>query len=196
MNKEIDVKGGTPAGFLFICLVFLLAVPAPAPGQTGSAPSLAAPAGTALTDIVECGEGYTSHDLYDMKIALLEVIRGEEAWKRIQNASPANKPAEPGSEYVLARIRFEYQARELPGLCLHALLPEQFTAYSAGGDEYRSVWVVPPKPELRKDLKSGESFEGWIVLMVSQQDRAPLLSYAAATGGAVQHGGNKWFQLR
>jgi hypothetical protein len=49
---------------------------------------------------------------------------------------------------------------------------------------------------LRKDLKSGESFEGWIVFMVSRQDKAPLMSYAAATGGAVQHGGNKWFLLR
>jgi hypothetical protein len=192
----MDVKGGNSAGFLIVCLIFLLAVPAPAPGQTGSSPSLAAPAGATLTDIVECGEGYTSHELYDMKIALLEVIRGDEAGKRIRDASPVNKPAEPGSEYVLARIRFEYQARELPGLCVHPLLPEQFTAYSAGGEDYRPVAVVPPRPELRKDLKSGEFFEGWIVFMVSQQDKAPLLSYAAGTGGAVQHGGNKWFQLR
>jgi hypothetical protein len=195
MSKEMGVRDGNTAGFILMGLLFLLAVPAPAPGQTGSTPSLAAPAGAALTDIVECGEGYTSHDLYDMKIALLEVIRGEEAWKRIRDASPANKPAEPGSEYVLARIRFEYQARELPGLCVHPLLPEQFTAYSASGEDYRPASVVSPRPELRKDLKSGESFEGWIVFMVSKQDKAPLLSYAAGTGGAVQHGGNKWFQL-
>jgi len=131
-----------------------------------------------------------------MKIAVLEVIRGEEAWKRIREVSTANKPAESGSEYLLARVRFEYRARELPGLCIHPLLPEQFNAYSASGEDYPPVLVVPPKPELRKELKSGESFEGWIVFVVAQQDKAPLMSYSAGTGGAVQHGGNKWFLLR
>jgi hypothetical protein len=191
------LKRGNAAGWLFVCLIYFLAVPTTVPGQTpGSSPSSAASAGTTLTDIVECGEGYTSHELYNMKIALREVIRGEEAWKRIRDASDANKPAESGSEYVLARIHFEYQARALPGLCAHPLLPEQFTAYSANGDDYRPAPIVPPRPELRKELKSGESFEGWIVFMVAQQDKAPLMSYSAGTGGAVQHGGNKWFLLR
>jgi len=191
------LKNALYDGLLVVCLIFIIALAVPATAQTlGSAPSHAAPAGVTLTDIVECGEGYTSHDLYDMKIALLEVIRGEEAWKRIREASAANKPAESGSEFVLARVRFEYKARELPGLCVHLLLPEQFMAYSAGGEDYRPASVVPPKPEMRKDLKSGESFEGWLAFMVAQQDKAPLMSYSAGTGGAVQHGGNKWFLLR
>jgi hypothetical protein len=191
------LKSALSAASLVVCLIFTIALPVPAPAQTpGSAPSVAAPAGVTLTDIVECGEGYTSHELYDMKIALLEVIRGEEAWKRIREASPANKPAESGSEFILARIRFEYRARAIPGVCVHPLLPEQFMAYSAGGEDYRPASVVPPKPEMRKELKSGESFEGWIAFMVAQQDKAPLMSYSAGTGGAVQHGGNKWFVLR
>ncbi len=191
------MKSALSAGFLVVCLISIIALPVLAPAQTqGSAPSLAAPSGVALSDIVECGEGYTSHNLYDMKIALLEVIRGEEAWKRIREASAANKPAESGSEFVLARIRFEYQARELPGLCVHPLLPEQFMAYSASGEDYKPASVVPPQPEMRKELKSGESFEGWLAFRVAQQDKAPLMSYSAGTGGAVQHGGNKWFILR
>jgi len=191
------LKSALSAGSFVVCLLFIVALPAPAPAQTqGSVPSLAAPAGVTLADIVECGEGYTSHDLYDMRIALLEVIRGEEAWKRIRASNSANKPADSGSEFVLARVRFEYQARELPGLCVHPLLPEQFMAYSADGEDYRPASVVPPKPEMRKELKSGESFEGWLAFMVAQQDKAPLMSYSAGTGGAVQHGGNKWFILR
>jgi hypothetical protein len=191
------LKSALSGGFFIFILVFIIALPVLAPAQTpGSVPSLAAPAGVTLTDIVECGEGYTSHDLYDMKIALLEVIRGEEAWKRIREASSENKPAESGSEFVLARIRFEYKARELPGLCVHLLLPEQFMAYSSDGEDYTPASVMPPKPELRKELKSGESFEGWLAFMVAQQDKAPLMSYSAGTGGAVQHGGNKWFILR
>ena len=164
--------------------------------EIGSSPSGPAPAGTAISAIIECGEGYTSHELYDAKITLLEVIRGDEAGKRLRQADSANKPAEPGTEYVLAKVKFEYYARGVPGLCIHHVLPEQFAAYTSGGDDYKAVSAVTPKPELRKELKSGESAEGWLVFAISKDDRAPLLSYSADAGGAVQHGGSKWFLLR
>ena len=193
----MDVKNELSGGFLLACLATILAIPAVLSAQApGSAPSLAAPSGITLTGIIECGEGYTSHELYDMKITLLEVIRGEEAWKRVKLASDSNKPADPDSEYILARIRFEYFARGTPGLCVHQVVPEQFTAYSANGEDYRPAPVVLPKPEMRKGLKSGESLEGWVAFMVAQKDKTPLMSYSADAGGAVQHGGDKWFLLR
>ena len=191
------MKSGLSGGFFFACLATILAIPAVLSAQApGSAPSLAAPSGITLTGIIECGEGYTSHELYDMKITLLEVIRGEEAWKRVKLASDSNKPADPDSEYILARIRFEYFARGTPGLCVHQVVPEQFTAYSANGEDYMPAPVVLPKPEMRKGLKSGESLEGWVAFMVAQKDKTPLMSYSADAGGAVQHGGGKWFLLR
>ena len=162
----------------------------------GSSPTDPASVGTMLGGIIECGQGYTSHELYDMKITLLEVLRGDAAWKRLQQASASNKPPSPGFDYVLARVKFEYQARGTPGLCIHQLGPEQFTAYSANGEDYKSVSVVAPKPELRKGMKSGEAVEGWVAFMVSQQDKAPLMSYSADAGGAVMHGGGKWFLLK
>jgi hypothetical protein len=131
-----------------------------------------------------------------MKITLLEVIRGEEAWKRIHEASESNKPPASGTEYVLARVKFEYYARGTPGLCVHQLVPEQFTAYSADGEDYKAASAVPPKPEMRKGLKSGESLEGWVVFAIAAEDKGPLMSYSADVGGAVQHGGGKWFLLR
>jgi hypothetical protein len=177
--------------------VLALAIYQTTSAQTpGDSPSAPAPLGIAVVGIIECGEGYTSHELYDMKITLLEVIRGEEAWKRIKETARSNKPAASAAEYVLARVKFEYRARSIPGLCEHKLIPEQFTAYSAAGEEYLRAPVVPPKPEMRKDLKSGESFEGWMVFAVPKEDRAPLLSFAADAGGAVQHGEPKWFLLR
>jgi hypothetical protein len=165
--------------------------------QTGSAPSTAAPSGTTLTGIIECGEGYTSHELYDMKITLVEVVRGEETWKRLREASSSNKPPQSGMEYLLAQIRFEYRARGTPGTCIHELTPAEFTAYSSTGEDYATPSVVAPKPELRKGLKSGDTFEGWVVFAVPQTDKAPLMSYSASDGGgAVEHGGGKWFSLR
>jgi len=162
----------------------------------GDSPSAAVPIGTTVTGIIECGEGYTSHELYDMKITLLEVFRGEEAWMRIKAAASSNKPAASGTEYVLARVKFEYRARVIPGLCVHKLVPEQFAAYSVSGEEYKTAPVASPKPEMRRDLKSGESFEGWLAFTVPKDDRSPLLSFAADAGGAVQHGEPKWFLLR
>jgi len=174
----------------------MAAVSAAAAQTPGSSPANPAPAGLMLSGIIECGQGYTSHELYDMKITLVEVARGEEAWKRIREANPSNKPADPGFDYALARVKFEYTARGTPGLCIHQLSPDQFTAYSANGDEYKAAVVVPPKPEMRKGLKSGEILEGWLAFMISQQDQAPLMSYSADSGGAIMHGGGKWFLLR
>jgi hypothetical protein len=178
-------------------ILFAAALPKVFAQGQGSSPSDPVPAGTTVSGIIECGEGYTSHELYDMKITLLEVIRGEQAWKLLQAASRSNRPAEPGAEYLLARIKYEYSARGVPGTCVLQLTPEEFTAYSANGEDYQTVSVVPPKPELRKALKSGDSAEGWVVFAVAKDDKAPLMFYSAAdSGGAVQHGGGKWFLLR
>jgi hypothetical protein len=177
-------------------IIVLLVVSAAFCQSLGSSPASPAPVGIALKGIVECGQGYTSHELYDMKITLLQVLRGEDAWNRIAKASSSNKPADAGFDYLLAYVRFEYQARGTPGLCVHQLVPDQFTAFSAEGSEYKSVSVVPPQPEMRQDLKSGDVFEGWLVFMVAQHDKSPLMSYSADKGGAISHGGGKWFVLK
>jgi hypothetical protein len=178
-------------------IVFIFAASAAAFAQApGSGPGNPAAKGTMLTGIIECGEGYTSHELYDIKITLMEVVRGDDAWKRIQEASAANKPAQPGAEYVLARVKFGYNARGNPGVCVHPLKPDQFTAYSSSGEDYANPAVIVPKPELRKNLKSGDVVEGWVVFQIPQKDQAPLMSYAADSGGAVDHGGSKWFLLK
>lgn len=181
----------------FLGVLILISATLPlASGQSGSGPSNPATTGTIVAGIIECGEGYTSHELYDMKITLLEVIRGDEAWKRIEQADKLNKPAQPGMEYLLARVKYEYYARGTPGTCVHQLIPDEFTAYNKSGEDYKAASVISPKPELRKNLKSGESFEGWIAFTVAKEDKAPLMLYSADTGGAVEHGGGKWFLLR
>ena len=163
--------------------------------QEGNSPFNPAPVGVKLSGIIECGQGYTSHELYNMKITLLEVIRGDNAWKRLQTTSSTNKPAGSRFEYILARVRFEYYARGKPGLCVHNLTPEQFTACSVEGVDYPEADVILPQPEMQGDLRSGESIEGWIALLVPITDRKPLLYYSADAGAAVQHGGGKWFKL-
>ena len=167
----------------------------PTAAQEGSSPFEPAAAGVKLSGIVECGRGYTSHELYNMKITLLEVVRGNDAWESLRKISDTNKPPDPGFDYVLARVKFEYYARGTPGLCVHKVTPQQFTAFSADGVDYPAANVSPPKPEMRGELQSGEYLEGWVVVLVPQADQKPLLSYSADAGGAVLHGGTKWFKL-
>ena len=177
-----------------LCTMAFLITP-PATAQEGDSPFEPASAGVRLSGIVACGQGYTTHELYNMNLTLQEVVRGEDAWKLLRKASETNKPADPGFDYILARLKFEYYARGNPGLCVHKLTPQQFTAMSADGVDYPAADVIPPEPEMHGELRSGESLEGWIALLVPQTDQKPLLSYSADAGGAVAHGGAKWFKL-
>lgn len=163
--------------------------------QIGSSPFSPASVGVPTKGIIECGEGYTSHELYDAKITLLEVMRGEKAWDLVKRANASNLPPKMGSEYVLARIRFDYFARGAPGNCSHLVQKEQFTAFSIDGEKYEPPSVVVPKPELSGRVHSGKSLEGWVAFLVPKSDGKLLMSFSADPTGAVQHGGNVWFQL-
>ncbi|MFC1839329.1 hypothetical protein ACFL1N_07105 [Thermodesulfobacteriota bacterium] len=179
---------------LLVTTLFITVVSGSQAGE-GRSPFDPAPAGAKLSGIIECGRGYTSHELYDMKITMLEVIRGDKAWKRLHKVSTVNKPAGRGFEYILARLKFEYDARGKPGLCVHKLTPEQFTACSMDGEDYPYTDLILPGPGMRGDLSSGDSLEGWIALLVPITDEKPLLYYSADAGKAVLHGGNIWFKL-
>lgn len=187
-------------GCALATLMLTIAVCTDSPAQTpvprpGSSPLSPAPAGLPVKTIVECGKGYISHELYDATISLLEIVRGEKAWERIKEASASNESPKGGFEYILAHIRFEYFARGTPGDCGHELKEEQFTAVSTDGKVYKTPSVVPPNPRLNGMLRSGDSLEGWVAFSVPQGESKPLMSFAVKVGGAVEHGGNIWFQL-
>jgi len=194
--EESSLKLIQAYALITIAIIMTVLLPSASAQSPGSSPSSPVPVGVTLDAIIECGEGYTSHELYDARITMTETVRGEQAWKRLQETVQTNPPAEDGFEYVLARVRYEYMARGLPGTCIHSLSPEHFTAYSAAGEGYPRSAATPPPPELRKKLKSGESFEGWLVFSVAQKDNAPLVYYSIDEGGGTQHGGGKWFVLK
>jgi hypothetical protein len=164
--------------------------------EIGYSLSRAAPVGLAVKGIIECGAGYTSHELYDIKVTVLEVARGDKASGLIKgsNTSPATSV---NLEYILARIRFEYFARGAPGDCCHQLTPAQFIGFSEEGREYEPASVAPPTPELRGTVCAGNFLEGWVVFQVSKGDKKPVATFSAGVGGieAIEHGGNIWLQL-
>ena len=161
----------------------------------GQSPSDAASLGTVVDGIIECGDGYNSHELYDVKISVLEVLRGKDALAKIQSLAASSPPPAAGFDYVLARIKFEYLARGAPGDCEHHLRPRQFVAMSLEGQKYASPDLVIPKPELSGLLHAGKSLEGWTIFLIPQAEKKPVMTFNVDETGAVQHGGDMWFRL-
>ena len=75
------------------------------------AKSYAQAVGVPLSTIVIFGDQYNGGDeLYDVRITVKDVVRGEKAWELVKSASGSNRSAGSGLEYVLARVRFEFSA--------------------------------------------------------------------------------------
>jgi hypothetical protein len=138
---------------------------------------------------IEIGEGYvTRTETIEATITILDVLRGEEAWELVRSASSANKPANPGMEYIAARIRFEFGSKEVSGALSYGIRFEQFSLASESGKQYDRPSLVQPKPELSGRLYPGDSLEGWLVFLVSSNDGKPMMSFG--------HNYNRvWFRL-
>jgi hypothetical protein len=160
----------------------------------GVSPSTAVRIGTPVKGIIECGTGYTSHELYDVKVTVVEVARGSKASALL---SPLASPSSSNLEYLAARIKFEYSARGAPGDCCHELKAAQFIAYTLDGQEYKATLTQPPAPELKGRICAGKLFEGWVLFEVAVDDNKPVTMFDAGVGGleGVEHGGNIWLRL-
>ncbi len=161
-------------------LLFLVIPGALAAGQADNGMTLH-PIGTPVLTIITFGDAYANAmEIYDAKITLVEVLRGEKAWDRIRKESASNRQPPAGFEYVLARIRFEYMERGKPGDKPYWLSEDQFIAFSSGGDtQYSAATAFIQSPKLGRTMRSGDVSEGWIILLVPQADRYPFLVFRA-----------------
>jgi len=158
-------------------LSFLLFFPAASlPAQTSAAD--ATPVGVAAKANVTIGEGYvTDVESFESAVTVLEIVRGEKAWELVKEASPSNRPPDPGMEYICARIRFEFGTKGSTGERAYAIRDEQFASVGEGGRQYERTNIVLPKPQLNGRLYPGESLEGWVALFVSSEDKKPLMTF-------------------
>jgi len=116
------------------------------------------------------------------EITLLEVARGEEAWKVIEGENPYNEPAEEGYEYVLVKAKGVLTESETEDDFLWAS-SMNFDFVSSGGEVYDSVYVVTPN-EFEKELYSGGTVEGYISGQVKTEDDFKV-SYNSSEGSPV-----------
>jgi uncharacterized repeat protein (TIGR02543 family) len=136
--------------------------------------------------------GVASHHTndYEVRITLLQIIRGSEAWQRIYEANMFNDPPEPGFEYILAKLRFEYLTGPTPDTA-YDVSPVWFDAVSSDGKEYDMASVIQPDPSIRTNLYPGASHEGWVSFHVAQSDAKPVMTFGRKYDGT----GGIWFKL-
>jgi hypothetical protein len=178
------------------CLIMLPVAFVYIASAQGESITNAVPIGKSVKTRVECGVKAGSMEPYDATLAVLEVVRGKEAWERIKAASPSNQQPPAGFEYILARIAFEMKAFLKPGDKYFELArPKQFVVLSAEGNEQDPPSVVPPKPALERNVHANEPVEGWIVLSVEQANSKPVMFFDPAAGGAMGGGQILFFRL-
>jgi hypothetical protein len=165
--------------------------------ESRPASSYAQPVGVPLNTIIVFGDQYNGGDeLYDVKITVAELLRGEKAWQMVKAASEANMPPSAGMEYLLARVKFEFSARVRPEHYNYMLDPSQFSAMSAATAPYLTAALLAPvKPELRATLQTGDSAKGWVAFLVPRGDHTPLMMFRADVGSVIHQGDASFFKL-
>lgn len=143
------------------------------------------------------GDPYNGGDeLYDVRITVREVVRGEKAWQAVKAAGNSNRPAARNMEYLLARVKFEFAARVRPEHYRYALSPSQFSAISPTGSSYAPASLAAlVMPELHAMLRSGDAAEGWLAFLVPQGDHTPLMIFRPDVGSVIHQGDAHIFKL-
>ena len=119
---------------------------------------------------------------YHVRITLTDLIRGNQVWQLIKDANMFNDPPEPGFEYILAMVRFEYITGPTPDTN-YDVSPVWFHAIASTGNEYDMAWVIAPDPRLAADLYPGASHEGWVEFQVAIDDTEPLMTFGRKSDG-------------
>lgn len=133
----------------------------------------------------------SSLDDYTAKVTLLEVVRGDQAWQKLQAANPYNDPPKDGQEYIVAKFRFELVT--IAGGKALDVSPVQFSAISGTGRAYDTlITVTGPEPSLRTSLYAESTHEGWVTFAVEKTDTAPVVAYGRRFDGT----GGIWFSLK
>ena len=169
-------------------------------GALGSRPDRAAPVGTTIKTRIERGAKALAAAPCDLHITVLEVIRGEQAWGRVQREGLVGLPARTGMEYLLARIRFAYSCAAR-GRSEHAPYVLEKGQLAAAAGDGRTEFETPdfpqqPQPQiLDVPFAEGDAKEGWILVQVPQDEKEPLLVFHREHDNKYSIQGPLWLRL-
>ena len=127
---------------------------------------------------------------HEVRIQLSEIIRGDEAWKRLNDANIFNEPPPPGFEYMIIDVRFEHLTGPTEDT-QYRIYESLFTLVSSEGRDYDRQYLSAPSPTLDASLYPGASAQGWVAVMVATHDLDPLLTFGREYSGR----GGLWWRL-
>lgn len=110
----------------------------------------------------------------DWEVQVMDVLRGEAAWAKIQEANQFNDPPQEGMEYVLALIRARFVGQALNSQSIDSY------AYETTGSEnvlYDLPSVVAPEPTLNAYLFPGGEYTGWVALSAAEGEENLMLVF-------------------
>jgi hypothetical protein len=180
---------------LSVCILLCLTLlPGSALAQYNSSKN-PAPIGSPVKSMVELGSVYSS--IYDINITVLETVRGKDAMKLLKKADSKVKKPPKGSEYMLARVKFEMKSRAVSDKLAFELgkEPLQWVALASDLTEYPMVSVKVPAPALAGTVKPGDSIEGWVAFAVDKKDSNPVMVFDPDVGGATGRGKTLFFKM-
>ncbi|MEI8165757.1 MAG: serine/threonine-protein kinase [Chloroflexales bacterium] len=163
---------GLGAALLFVALIAFWALGRPsatagtARSITATPPAISGP-GVSFADPVRYGD---VGDFGPLHLRILEVQRGDAAWRAMYKANRFNDPPPQGYEYYLVKIALD-AADVMPAL-YPRLAGEQRVFYPPSG--------VSPAP-LPEELVAGQQAEVWMSYLVAVDERSFVLHIDATT---------------
>ena len=129
-------------------------------------------------------------DGYSINIKILETIRGDEALKKIKEASQFNSDPGDGYEYVLVKAALSVLSTENDSA--FRVDDSKFKSFSSNNEEIPSFYIANPEPIFEGMLYAGGNKEGWFTVQVKKDDPNPKIAY----GLDYQGQGGIWFSLQ
>jgi len=114
----------------------------------------------------------------DWQVSVTDVFRGEEAWQKLEQASPFNRRAKEGTEYILIKVHVRYigtKDEATPQLDFNSfkLIGSQNILYDAPS----FMDIQSPEPFLQVRLFPGGEYEGWLVMQAAQDETGLILVF-------------------
>lgn len=171
-------------------------------GKSGNSRDRATPLGITVTTKIERGDRYSSPEIFNLEITVLEVVRGKEARDRIKAEGTFQDDFDTGFEPCLIWIKFGYfkKGRGLGyNKSPYEIPDDAFMALSKDGE---TEYPIPPsggqpRPQLlNTPFIDGDIKEGWILLQIPEEEARPFLTFKRDyQENAYGFWGPVWFQL-